>query len=325
MSTKTKRPPFEIETFDEVLRDRVPGFLIDDLLPERSVVMLYGKPKTGKTFVAMSMAFSCAIGAPFLGRKVRVGPVLYVHAEGGGGVPDRARALARHHGLETVGDGLRFVRRPVKFLEPEHFEYLQDVLRKERQAPTTIYLDTLARSILPADESSNADVNQYVERVEELRNEFGCTVVVLHHPGHGEGGRPRGASSFEGSVDVLMHLKANGCDDRLDLVCQYMKDGSPFDPIALRREVVHLGADDRGRSRSSCVIVESDHTPEGGASLCDIILDAVRKAPGITRKDLAIHLGRSDSTLSNHLPGLVRAGRITETGRPKQYRVTDAE
>jgi len=194
-------------------------------------------------------------------------------------------------------------------------------LRAMEAPPTSIYFDTLGRSIIPADESSNTDVNRYVERAEELRNEFGCAVVILHHPGHGGRGRPRGASSLMGSVDVLLRLEANGAEGLLDLHCDFMKDGSPFEPIAMRRTPVHLGIDDSGRPQSSCVIEESDHTPTGGESPRSKIIGELRTGGPMLATDLAEATGMNPSTLRNHLSAMQQDGVLEASGSPKRFRL----
>ncbi|MFG0317890.1 MAG: AAA family ATPase [Planctomycetota bacterium JB042] len=322
MSGTKKRKPFDLEHWDDVLKSPTPGYIVDDLIPESSTVVVLGRWKTGKTFLGLGAAFACVAGLPFLGRSTRPGPVIYVHAEGTAQVRKRLLALSRFHGIET-NDGLYIVRRPVRLLDDEHDAHLRASIRSMPRKPTIIFFDTFARCILPANENDNCEVNGFVDRVEALRSDFGCSVVLVHHPGHGDSSQPRGASSILASADAVLRLEPNGPekDGRLDLVCGFLKDGEPFEPIGVRREVIHLGPDERGRQQSSCVIVESDHAPKGSTSLIDRILDGVRENPRITTKDLAEFLGTTESNLRNKLPDLVREGKlIAEGDRPKQYR-----
>ena len=49
-----------IETADELIADagRLPPMLVDQLLPDKSLFLLTGKPKAGKSFLALDMAVS---------------------------------------------------------------------------------------------------------------------------------------------------------------------------------------------------------------------------------------------------------------------------
>lgn len=67
----------------EVETETTPRFLIDRILPENDVVVLYGNGEAGKSLVSMGMALAVATGQDFAGRyKVsNPGPVLYLDWE----------------------------------------------------------------------------------------------------------------------------------------------------------------------------------------------------------------------------------------------------
>lgn len=56
-------------------------WLIDDLLPVGGVVMLYAKPKMGKSFLAIQLALTVASGGEFLGFQAQKHEVLYIDLE----------------------------------------------------------------------------------------------------------------------------------------------------------------------------------------------------------------------------------------------------
>ena len=62
-----------------------PPMLIEGILPDRSLFLLSGKPKAGKSFLALDMAYSVRTGADVFGKyKVnRPGPVVYLAMEDG--------------------------------------------------------------------------------------------------------------------------------------------------------------------------------------------------------------------------------------------------
>ena len=79
-----------------------PVWQVQGLIPEGALVCLYGAPGEGKTFVTIDLALSIAAGVDWHGREVKQGAVVYIAAEGGGGVKARARAWLKHHGVESL-------------------------------------------------------------------------------------------------------------------------------------------------------------------------------------------------------------------------------
>ena len=63
------------------------------------VVVLYGLPGAGKTFVALSMALSIAAGHQWCGKRTKSGSVLYVAAEGLRGLQFRMQAYEGKHSI----------------------------------------------------------------------------------------------------------------------------------------------------------------------------------------------------------------------------------
>ncbi len=65
-----------------------------------------------------------------------------------------------------------------------------------------VIVDTLARNFGPGDENSTQDMGAYVRLCDWVRIEFGCTVMILHHVGHGDKTRARGNTTLRGALDV---------------------------------------------------------------------------------------------------------------------------
>ena len=66
--------------------------LVDGILYQDSLAWLYGKPGSGKSFLALDWAGCVAAGLPWGERATAHGPVLYLVAEGSGGIRRRVRA-----------------------------------------------------------------------------------------------------------------------------------------------------------------------------------------------------------------------------------------
>ena len=82
----------------EVMNQPDPDFLIDELIEENSLALVYGPSNVGKSFVVLDWCFSVAAGLPWLGRRTLSGDVVYISAEGSGGLSKRLSALVEHYG-----------------------------------------------------------------------------------------------------------------------------------------------------------------------------------------------------------------------------------
>ena len=125
--------------------------LIDDILDQGTVGVIYGRSNSGKTFAALDIAASIATGRPWTGRDVATGAVLYIAAEGGGGIFKRFAALQRKQKV-SPGAPLHLAACPVDLFNPA--ADLKAVASEARrvgkvtgQPLRLIVVDTLARSM----------------------------------------------------------------------------------------------------------------------------------------------------------------------------------
>ena len=76
------------------------GWLIKSVLPKAELGILFGASGSGKTFVALDLAFSIARGIAWRNRRTTRGKVVMIAAEGGSGLGKRAEAYAQFHGFD---------------------------------------------------------------------------------------------------------------------------------------------------------------------------------------------------------------------------------
>ena len=68
-------------------------WLVEGLIPDRSLSMLYGEPGCGKTFIALDMGLSISHSKEWQEQTVMGGQVVYVAGEGVGGLKKRIAAF----------------------------------------------------------------------------------------------------------------------------------------------------------------------------------------------------------------------------------------
>lgn len=287
-----------------------PEWLIDGLLPASGLAALFGPPKSLKSFMAFSFAMSVATGRPWLGRKVKPRWVVYVAAEGWGGLKARYRAWMEENGWPDV-ERMRFLPEAVNLLDPALVEKVSRTLASLPEGPGLLVVDTMARTMLGGDENSARDVGLFIDAVDRLR--AGNLSLVVHHSGLDES-RERGSSALRGALDLRMKMNRDGKTLRAVLSCEDLKDAAEWDPISLALEpvadslVVRLreedGEDARGRPARS--------------GLADQIKEVVRSATEpMSRPDIARAVGRNpkDATLRRAVDDLIEAGILVRTGR----------
>jgi hypothetical protein len=85
---------FKILTHDQLLLEPAPVWLIEGLVPQDSLALLFGEPETFKSFFTIGLACSVATGKLFLDayEVKQTGDVVYIYGEGARGIGRRVRA-----------------------------------------------------------------------------------------------------------------------------------------------------------------------------------------------------------------------------------------
>jgi hypothetical protein len=197
--------------------------LIEGILNKASIVWLSGKFGTYKTFLALAWALCVATGRTWEGHRVHeTGPVVYVAAEGHRGI------LRRIQAWETVFNGGRQAENLIvtpKGLNPTKPD---DMAKLRRRVIATgakvVFFDTLHRCAPGIEENSAKDQGAVMDGIQKLKDDTGCTVVMLAHTGY-EGAHARGSSSQEDDADDAYVIKLAGDPE----------DRSPTNPRILKR------------------------------------------------------------------------------------------
>ena len=140
-------------TLEEARQLPTPRWLVEGLATEGELLLTYGKPKEGKTFIELDMALCVATGEPFHGRAVgRPRRVAYVIAEGNlAQFIGRVDAWLEAHGLDDATN-LTLVPQRVAVNSPPRVEELLSAIGR----PDLVVMDTLART-LDGDENTPSD------------------------------------------------------------------------------------------------------------------------------------------------------------------------
>lgn len=238
------------------LEYRPPEFLVEDLIETESLGLIFGDPGCGKSFVAVDLAMSVATGLPFHGREVKQGSVFFIAGEGHNGLTRRMAAWAKDRGVDTMeGVPLFKSNRAAQLLDARSASEVKRAvaaLASEHGDPALIVIDTLARNFGAGDENSTKDMSEFVAAVDDLRAQFpSSTVVIVHHTGHAEKQRARGAMALKGALDCEYRLEKEASIIRMTNT--KMKDAEPPKALAFELKTVDLDED-----TSSAVLAQTD-------------------------------------------------------------------
>ncbi|HVR78378.1 MAG TPA: AAA family ATPase, partial [Acidimicrobiia bacterium] len=225
-----ERRPLPIVSGSAAIEDLPePEWLVEGVLPDGALHLLYGAPGIGKSFLALDISAAVATGNPWHGRSVKKGSVVQVVAEGAADLPIRIRAWRTQAGVDSVDD-LHVVLGPVNLYSDHGAEQLGYQLDLLGISPALIVFDTLARCMAGGDENSAKDMGLVVAHSDALRSQYGCAVLAVHHAGK-DARTERGSSALKGAVDTQLRL--DGKQGTKTLKCEKQKTAAPFADIPL--------------------------------------------------------------------------------------------
>ena len=295
--------PFRLLSCDDLLDLPDPVWLIDAVLPAGQGV-IYGPPSTFKSFIALDMAMSIASGLPWQGRDLKQGHVVYVAAEGVGGLKLRTQAWRQHREWPRL-DGMHFVAEAVNLLDKTTIARTAGTLEMVGAPVVLLVIDTMARSMVGGDENSARDVGLFIHALD-------CQDVmarlIVHHTG-ADGERERGSTALRGASDMVARAEREEGSARVRLVCDKPpKDGEPWAPIEMRRERV-----------ASSVVLEQVAPMEAVSHAVEErrkkVLAFVGTNGPVSQNKIVQEVGGNAAALRDQLSQMVLTGELEEVRR----------
>lgn len=177
-------------------------WLCKDFLPSQGISILAGKPKRGKSIMALRISHAIATGGKFLDRQCDEGKVCYLALE------DNVRRLKSRYsimGITTdVPITVYFSIAPL----PNGLPQLKELLAGDNYS--LVVLDTVLSGMVPGIKENDAIFGQSIESLHSLANELGLTMLLIHHFTKRPSGDVltdlRGHGSAGGAVDLALGL-----------------------------------------------------------------------------------------------------------------------
>tara|TARA_B100001093_G_scaffold440382_1_gene440873 strand:- start:251 stop:1216 length:966 start_codon:yes stop_codon:yes gene_type:complete len=183
-------------------------FLVDKLIPRASLTGFVGESDTGKSSFLRQLAVSMVYGdSEFLGFKINGGcrNVLYVSSEDGNVAT--SEWLKKHIGEDLPNEEL---------LSKLHFVYNTDKITSDlrevviKNCIDLIIVDAYA-DIFEGNMNHSNEVRTFLNQYSNLANEFGTTIIFLHHTNKSTVGKPNkhsisGSHGFEAKMRSVLML-----------------------------------------------------------------------------------------------------------------------
>jgi hypothetical protein len=238
-------------------------YVVKGVFGRGHIIVFWGPPGSGKTFVAMDMACHIGAGLPWHGRRAKRGVVMYVAAESSRIYIENRIAAIRIERPELVDSDVLFVPLALDLLHTQRGDVdrvidAAAILARDEAEVCLVVIDTLAVTFGGGDENAPADMGLYVSNIQHIRDKTGAAVLVVHHTGKDEARGMRGHSSLLGALDAELAIEGKPGEDKL-LRTGKVRDGDGYtDLFAFRLERVELGIDDDGDLVTTCVVAAAD-------------------------------------------------------------------
>jgi hypothetical protein len=233
------------------------NWLIDGCLTESSLAFMFGNPASGKSFIALEMAFCIAHGIDWHDHPVNQGTVIYIAGEGYAGLQKRIQGLCLKYGIDHP-ENFFISNQAIDLNNTDSMNELAGILPKECNIELII-IDTLNRNC-SADENSAKEMSKVIHHCDILKSSTGASILVVHHSGHSTDNRVRGSSSIKGAIDVELMVSKKESD--ITLKNTKMKDFNEFEPLSFEIQSIDVGETDEGDSISSAILLSKAFEPE---------------------------------------------------------------
>ena len=233
-------PKFAPKSLADLLAMPPKQWLIDQVVGGGDLVMLYGPPGSGKSFVVIDLIFSACLGQSFArrfdaARRLTVG---YCAGEGVSGLPQRFAAAAEHYGVSALPTFTFFDAAPQLYSSDETDAYSASIGQfvrewQQRQAAGAagqldlLVIDTMHSATIGADENSAQDMGKVLQATKAAVSALGCAVLLVHHSNK-QGNAERGSSALRGAMDCMIEVKPTA--GKFLLSCEKLKDGQLWKP-----------------------------------------------------------------------------------------------
>ena len=203
-----------IYSFLELVNDNTepPEPIIDGgILLSKTLLLIVGKEKIGKSFLSCNMATAMTSGIDFAGFKINSKQkVMILSAEGGYFQNrDRIKKMASEISEKDLAMAHFYMACNIKIDNPD--DYLRIESQIEQRGINVLIIDPLIR-FHTQDENSSTGMSIIMGKIRELIENMGISVIVIHHTGKRSSLGARGSSVIMGEYDSAIYIDRRRSD-----------------------------------------------------------------------------------------------------------------
>lgn len=273
---------FELLDIDQIEDMPPPVWLVEGVLVDDGLSVLYGDPGAGKSFIAIDIGLRVANGMDWHGAKCKPTGVLYIAGEGKRGLGKRIKGWRKHHAMEGVDAPFLLLPTAVEVSdEKQRAKLLRTIDAAKDRAGFEIGLiviDTVSRALAGGDENSQEAMGRFVSACDEIKRHAGGALLGVHHSGKDKDKGMRGSTVLLGACDAV--LKASKAEQIVTLKTEKQKDAEEQEPLYLTMETVKWAT---GLEEEQTTLVPMKKSREAVAAETEkqkITMDMIRRAFG---------------------------------------------
>jgi hypothetical protein len=305
--------PVYLRSADDLKKDPPLEWVVRGVLPSNGMGAIYGQPSSGKTFLALDLAFAIATGTHWFGNPTIQRPVAYVALEGSHGIRQRMAAWEKSNST-TTPKNLYFVTASVSVEDEIAWRALSNEINSTLGNGTIVFIDTLNRASPTSDENTSASMGKIIEAAKYMASLINGFVMFVHHAGKDSQKGLRGHSSLLAALDTV--IKVSSTTNQRVWSIEKSKDSEIGICNAFELKTVELGSKDAwGITHTSCTVsqgilkpqskpIKGKHQQQVINVLTDMLLEDSPKA--ISQSELEIAVAKA-LNLDNPLRAKERA------------------
>jgi RecA-family ATPase len=140
---------------------------------------------------------------------------------------------------------------------------IEDLEREHGEKVALVIGDTLARIAAGANENSGEDMAVVLKHADVIRSATGAAFLWIHHSGKDQAKGMRGWSGIRAAIDTEIEVTVDEATGVRTAEITKQRDlPGKGTRIGFRLETVHLGVNQWGTARTSCVVVPADAPPK---------------------------------------------------------------
>ena len=214
--------PIHLLNYQQMMQMPAPAWLIEGILPERALTLMFGASNSFKSFLAVDMACHIATGLDWHGQTAKQGSVVYIAAEGAYSLArQRIVGWADYHGV--IPDKLYLIPLGLTLDNQKTLQHLQAKIDALSETPVLLVSDVLAGTI----DGSDSEIEVIQRRLigtRQLIERYQLAELMITHSGWSQKARARGSTHLWGSADTRLGVVRKGQAYATTLTVERHKD-----------------------------------------------------------------------------------------------------